>query len=268
MPLPCFWDKLGATHAIEVMSVYGGKQCVWAAWKDEGVGCLLCFNFQIALDKRVGKPTQARCRVAQCPRAHFKMLIFKKNALLRHEQTARHQKAVAFHATGSVVSILPPVINKDTEMIVAHVRGVPTLIALRRLVSAVQTGHSASAFVGQELITRNSDPTVFEGFSSRESMWAAVGVLAETLRQRWRLSLKTSKLSVASDSAGDVDAVTFKAFYAVKVWHGTFGLAQQHLAQCRTCLRTRVLQHWQRRCLAPSGHSARMRRCSTRSACQ
>ena len=110
-------------------------------------------------------------------------------------------------------------------------RGVPTLIELRRLVSAVQKGNSASAFVGQELITRNSDPTVFEGFSSRESMWAAVGVLAETLRQRWRLSLKTSKLSVASDSAGDVDAVTFKAFDGVKVWHGTFGLAQQHLAQ-------------------------------------
>ena len=58
-------------------------------------------------------------------------------------------------------------------------------------------------------------------------MWAAVGVLAETLRQRWSLSLKMSKLSVASDSAGDVDAVTFKAFDGVKVWHGTFGLAQK-----------------------------------------
>ena len=102
-----YWDKLGATHAMEVMSVYGGKQCVWAAWKDEGVGCLLCFNFQIALDKRVGKPTQARCRVAQCPWAHFKMLILKKSALLRHEQAPRHPNAVAFHATGSVVSILP-----------------------------------------------------------------------------------------------------------------------------------------------------------------
>ena len=54
--------------------------------------------------------------------------------------------------------------QKDTEMIGAHVRGVPTLTALRRLFSAVQKGHSARAFVEQELITRNSDPTVFEVF--------------------------------------------------------------------------------------------------------
>ena len=62
-------------------------------------------------------------------------------------------------------------------------------------------------------------------------MWAGVRILAETLRQRWRLFLKHSKISVATDAAGDVDAVTFQAFDGEKVRHGTFGLAQQHLAQ-------------------------------------
>ena len=40
-----------------------------------------------------------------------------------------------------------------------------------------------------------------------------------------------SKLAIASDSAEEVDAVNFRAYDGVKVWHGTFGLAKRHLAQ-------------------------------------
>ena len=39
------------------------------------------------------------------------------------------------------------------------------------------------------------------------------------------------KLAVASDSAGEVDVVTFRAFDGMKVWHGSFGIAEHHRTQ-------------------------------------
>ena len=220
-----YWDKSGARHAMEVMSVHGDKQYVWAAWKDDGVGCRLCFNFHLARGERPTPP--GKMRMAKCPWANFKMLIFKKNSLLRHERTAQHRSAVAFHCTGSIVDF--KAVPREHEIEASgrgeSARGVPTVVALKRLVTAMQRGQSGKSFVAQE---RTKDE---ESFKSPESMWAGVRILAETLRQRWRLFLKHSKISVATDASGEVDAVTFQAFDGEKVRHGTFGLAQQHLAQ-------------------------------------
>ena len=45
------WNKMGETHAAEVVSVYGDKQSAWAVWRDEGVGCLMCYNHRLALER-------------------------------------------------------------------------------------------------------------------------------------------------------------------------------------------------------------------------
>ena len=72
------------------MSVHGDKQMVWAAWKEEGVGCVMCFNYGLYLTKEM--PTLKKC--SACPWANFKMLILKKNALLRHEKKGAQKSCV------------------------------------------------------------------------------------------------------------------------------------------------------------------------------
>ena len=98
-----YWDKHGASHAAEVMSVCGQKKCAWAVWKDEGLGCVICFNYRLALAKAGLRPEGVVRRLSkECPWASFKMLIYRKSALRRHEETLQHRKAVAFHATGKL----------------------------------------------------------------------------------------------------------------------------------------------------------------------
>ena len=228
-----YWDKSGAIHAAEVMSVHGDKQSVWAAWKDEGVGCVMCFNYGLFLTKEMPTLKNARHvtnKMLACPWANFKMLILKKNALLRHEQTVGHQKALSFHATGklTIPTSVAPSPNAPTPL----VKSVPSLAALRRLCTAIQYGSTLNAFAAQELATQSGELVQhWQGFTSKDSVRKGLAVIAETFRQRWRLSLGACKLAVASDSAGQVDAVTFRAFDGRKVWHGSFGLAEHHRTQ-------------------------------------
>jgi hypothetical protein len=219
-----YWDKHGAIHAAEVMSVHGDKQMVWAAWKEEGVGCVMCFNYGLYLTKEM--LTLKRC--SACPWANFKMLIFRKNALSRHEETMGHRKAVSFHATGKLTmpTSVAPSPKEPTPL------RVPSLAAVRRLCTGIQHGSSLNAIAAQESATKSGERgRHWCGFISKDSVRTGLAVIAETFRQTWRLSLETCKLAVSSDSAGEVDAVTFRAFDGRKVWHGSFGLAEHHRTQ-------------------------------------
>ena len=96
------WNKMGETHAAEVVSVYGDKQSAWAVWRDEGVGCLMCYNHRLALERAVTSLNAGKTW-ATCPWTDFGMLILNKLSLVRHEKTMQHQKAVAFQATGKLL---------------------------------------------------------------------------------------------------------------------------------------------------------------------
>ena len=217
-----FWQKSGEKLAKAVMSVHGDKQCVWASWKETGVGCLLCHNYKIALD--VERTTAARRKTRPCPWQHFAMLVFKKETLARHAETDVHQQALFYHATGKkhIEVFSKPEKTAPDE----NGKHVPTPFALRKLVVSIANRMSRNAYIKSEQAIRTDNN--FEGFISKESCARASYCLAETLRQQWRARLPESRISIASDAAGRVDVLDFRAFDTVRgeVWEGTFGLAR------------------------------------------
>ena len=214
--------KSGEKLAKAVMSVHGDKQCVWASWKETGVGCLLCHNYKIALD--VERTTAARRKTRPCPWQQFAMLVFKKETLARHAETDVHQQALFYHATGKkhIEVFSKPEKTAPDE----NGKHVPTPLALRKLVVSIANRMSRTAYIKSEQAIRTDNN--FEGFISKESCARASYCLAETLRQQWRARLPESRISIASDAAGRVDVLDFRAFDTVRgeVWEGTFGLAR------------------------------------------
>ena len=214
MSLPCLLGQarcITCSRSDVCVRSERSEKCVWVVWKDEGVGCLMCFNYRLALTRAGLTPRGADRRLSkECPWASFKMLIFRKSALRRHEETVQHRKAAAFHATGKLTCegtnfLEQREFSKETDCS----KGVPTPAALKRLCSAVQRGIAFKAIVAQETATESGIRN-FESFFSYLSVSAAVGVLAETLRQQWRSSFGACKPAVASDSRKEVDAVTFR----------------------------------------------------------
>ena len=185
MSLPCLLGQarcITCSRSDVCVRSERSEKCVWVVWKDEGVGCLMCFNYRLALTRAGLTPRGADRRLSkECPWASFKMLIFRKSALRRHEETVQHRKAVAFHTTGKLTcegTNFPE--QREFSNQTDCSKGVPTPAALRRACSAIQRGTAINAIVAQERATKSGIHN-FEGFFSCESTRAAVGVLAGTL---------------------------------------------------------------------------------------
>ena len=74
-----YWVKWGELHAShhDVISVHDDKQIAWAVWNKDGVGCVLCHNFRLALTKNRTLGKFQLPEKEKCPWACFSMLITK-----------------------------------------------------------------------------------------------------------------------------------------------------------------------------------------------